>query len=71
MECQFKIHEVAQKLVSRLLFNFQDLKLSIKDIIAVLKDTLNTTLGFLWILDPHAIGVPSNTLERHLISSLL
>jgi hypothetical protein len=47
MECQFKIHEVAQKLVSTLLFNFQDLKLSTKDIIAVLKDTLNTTLGFL------------------------
>jgi len=34
-----------------------------------MKDTLNTTLGPLPILDPHVIGVPSNTLERHLISS--
>ncbi len=30
---------------------------------------MNTTLGPLLILDPHAIGVPSNTLERHSISS--
>ncbi len=51
------------------LFSFQDLRLSTKDIIAILKDTLNTTLGPLPISDPHAIGLPSNTLERHLISS--
>ncbi len=37
--------EVAQKLVSTPLFSFQDLKLNTRDIIAVLKDTLNTTLG--------------------------
>jgi len=61
--------EVAQKLVSTPLFNFQDLKLSTKEIIAVLKDTLNTTSGSLPILDPHATGVPSNTLERHYPSS--
>jgi hypothetical protein len=69
MECQLQIHEVVQKLVSTLLFSFQDLKLSTKDIIALLKDTLNTTSGPLPILDPHATGVPSNTLERHLINS--
>jgi hypothetical protein len=69
MECQFQIHEVAEKLVSTLLFSFEDLKLSTKDIIAVLKDTLNTTSGPLPIPDPHAIGLPSNTLERHLIGS--
>jgi hypothetical protein len=45
------------------------LKLSTKDIIAVLKDTLNTTLGPLPILDPHVIRVPSNILERHSIGS--
>jgi hypothetical protein len=61
--------EVAQKFVSTLLFNFQDLKLNIKDIIVILKDTLNTTLGLPPIHDPHATGVPSNTLERHSISS--
>ncbi len=55
--------------MSTLLFSFQDLKLSTRDIIAILKDTLNTTLGSLPIHDPHAIGVPSNTLERHLIGS--
>jgi hypothetical protein len=55
--------------VSRLLFSFQDLKLSTRDMIVVLKDTLNTSLGPLLIPDPHAIGVPSNTLERHSISS--
>ncbi len=38
------MREVTQKLVSTPLFCFQDLKLSTKDIIAVLKDTLNTTL---------------------------
>jgi len=69
MECQLQMHEVAQKLVSTPLFNFQDLKLSTKDIIAILKNTMNTTSGLLPILDPHIIGVPSNTLERHLISS--
>jgi hypothetical protein len=63
------MHEVAQKLVSTPLFNFQDLKLNTKDIIAVLKDTLNTTLGPLPIPNPHATRLPSNTLERHLISS--
>ncbi len=51
------------------LFSFQNLKPSTKDIIAVLKDTLNTTLGPLPIPDPHAIRLPSNTLERHLIGS--
>jgi hypothetical protein len=61
--------EVAQKLVSTPLFSFQDLKLSTRDIIVVLKDTLNTTLGPLLIPYPHATGVPSNTLERHSISS--
>ncbi len=63
------MHEVAQKLVSTPLFSFQDLKLSTRDIIAVLKDTLNTTLGVLPIPDPHATGLPSNTLEKHLIGS--
>jgi hypothetical protein len=63
------MHEVAQKLVSTPLFSFQNLRLSTKDIIAVLKDTLNTTLGPLPIPNPHAIGLPSNTLERHLIGS--
>jgi hypothetical protein len=55
--------------VSTPLFSFQDLKLSTMDIIVVLKDTLNTTSCPLPILDPHAIGVPSNTLERHSIGS--
>jgi len=55
--------------MSKPLFCFLDLKLNIRDIIAVLKDTLNTTLGPLPIPDPHAIGVPSNTLERYSISS--
>jgi hypothetical protein len=59
------MHDVAQKLVSTPLFSFQDLKLSIKDIIVVLKDTLNTTSSPLPIPDPHATRVPSNTLERH------
>jgi hypothetical protein len=62
MECQFQMHEVAQKLVSTPLFNFQNLKLSTRDIIIVLEDTLNITLGPLPILDPHATEVPSNTL---------
>jgi hypothetical protein len=70
MECQLQMYEVAQKLMSTPLFNFQDLKLSTRDIIVVLKDTLNTTLGPLPIPDPHATGLSSNTLERHLIGSL-
>jgi hypothetical protein len=69
MECQLQMREVAQKLVSTLLFSFQDLKLSMRDIITILEDTLNTTLGPLSIADPHATGVPSNTLERHSIGS--
>jgi hypothetical protein len=69
MECQFQMPEVAQKLVSTPLFCFQDLKLSTRDIIAVLKDTLNTTLGPLPIPNPHVISVPSNTLEKHSINS--
>jgi hypothetical protein len=63
------MHEVAQKLVNTSLFSFQDLKLSTRDIIAILKDTLNTTSGPLPILDPHTTVLPSNTLERQLISS--
>jgi len=51
------------------LFNFQDLKLSTRDIIIVLNDTLNITSGPLLIPDPHATGVPSNTLERHSIGT--
>jgi hypothetical protein len=63
------MREVAQKLVNTPLFNFQDLKLSTKDIITLLKDTLNITSGPLPIFDPHAIRVLSNTLERHSIGS--
>ncbi len=63
------MREVAQKLVSTPLFSFQDLKLSTRDIIAMLKDTLNTTSCPLPIPNPHAIRLPSNTLERHLIGS--
>jgi hypothetical protein len=61
--------EAVQKLVNAPLFSFQDLKLSTRDIIVVLKDTLNTTLAPLPIPNPHAIRVPSNTLERHAIGS--
>jgi hypothetical protein len=61
--------EVAQKLMSTPLFNFQDLKLNTKDIITILKDTLNTTSDPLPIRDPHATRVPSNTLEKHSIGS--
>jgi hypothetical protein len=61
--------EVVQKLVSTPLFSFQDLKLNTRDIITILKDTLNTTSSLPPILNPHAIGVPSNTLERHSIGS--
>jgi hypothetical protein len=71
MECQLQMREVAQKLVSTSLFSSQDLKLSTRDIIVVLKDTLNTTSGPLPIPNPHAIGVPSNTLERHTIGSFV
>jgi len=60
------MREVVQKLVSTPLFSFQDLKLSTKDIIIVL-NTLNTTSSLLPIPDPHVIGVPSNTLEKHSI----
>ncbi len=69
MECQLQMCEVEQQLMSTSLFNFQDLKLKIRDIIEVLQDTLDTTLGPLPILDPHATGVPSKTLEKHSISS--
>jgi hypothetical protein len=69
MECQRQMHEVTQKLVDTPLFSFQDLKLSTRVIIIVLKDTLNTTSGPLPILDPHATRVPPNTLERHSIGS--
>jgi hypothetical protein len=69
MECQFQMREMVQKIVNTSLFNFQDLKLSTKDIIVVLKDTLNTTSSPLPIPDPYAIGVPSNTLEKHSIGS--
>jgi len=55
--------------VSTPLFSFQDLKLNTKDIITILEDTLNTTSGPLPIPDPHATEVPSNTLEKHSISS--
>ncbi len=63
------MREVAQKLVNTPLFNFQDLKLNTRDIIAKLKDTLNTTSGLLPIPNPHVTKVPSNTLERHSIGS--
>jgi hypothetical protein len=61
--------EVAQKLVNTPLFSFQDLKLSTKDIIILLKDTLNTTSNPLPIPNSHATRVPSNTLQRHSIGS--
>jgi hypothetical protein len=63
------MREVAQKLMSTPLFCFQDLKLNTMDIIVILKDTLNITLGFLPIPEPHVTRVPSNTLERHSIGS--
>jgi hypothetical protein len=61
--------EMVQKLVNTSLFSFQDLKLSSRDIVVVLKDTFNTTLGPLPIHDSHVIRVPSNTLEKHSIGS--
>jgi len=63
------MREAALKLMRTPLFSFQDLKLSTREIIAVLEDTLNITLGPLLIPHPHATGVPSNTLEKHLIGS--
>jgi len=63
------MREVVQKLMNTPLFSFQDLKLSSRDIIIVLEDTLNTTSGLVPIPNPHAIGVPFNTLERHSIGS--
>ncbi len=45
------------------------MKLNIRDIIAILKDTLHITSNPLPIPDPHTIGVSSNTLERHSIGS--
>jgi hypothetical protein len=67
MECQLQMHAVAQKLMNTPLFSFQDLKLSTKDIIAILEDTLNTTSGPLPIPEPNATEVPSNTLDKHVI----
>jgi len=69
MEWQLQMCEVVQKLVSTPLFSFQDLKLSIRNIITVLKDTLNITSSPLPIPNPHATRVPSNTLDIHSISS--
>jgi len=43
MECQLQMCEMVQKLMNTSLFSFQDLKLSTRDIIVVLKDTLNIT----------------------------
>jgi hypothetical protein len=63
------MREVAQKLVNTPLFCFQDFKLSNKDIIVILKDTLNTTSGPLPIPNPHVKVVSSNALKRHLIGS--
>jgi hypothetical protein len=69
MECQLQMCELVQKLVNTPLFSFQDLKLSTKAIIIVLKDTLNITSSPLPIPNPHATEVPSNTLEKHSIGS--
>ncbi len=71
MVCQLQMREMAHKLVSTLLFSYQDLKLSIRNIIVILKDTLNITSSLLPIPNPHATRVPSNTLERHSIGSRL
>jgi hypothetical protein len=59
------MREVAQKIVNTSLFSFQDLKLSTKEIITILKDTLNITS----CPNPHATWVPSNTLDKHSIGS--
>jgi hypothetical protein len=69
MECQLQMREMVQKFVNTLLISFQDLKLSTRDIIAVLKDDMNTTSCPLPIPDPHATRVLSNILERHSICS--
>jgi len=69
MEWQLQMCEVVQKLVSTPLFSFQNLKLSTRNIITVLKNTLNITSSPLPILNPHVTRVPSNTLDIHLISS--
>jgi hypothetical protein len=63
------MREMMQKLMSTPLLSFQDLKLRTMDIIVILKNTLNTTSSLLLIPDPHALRVPSNTLERHSIGS--
>jgi hypothetical protein len=60
---------MVEKLVITPLFSFQDLKLNTGDIIAILKDTLNTTLGSLLIPDSHATRVPSKTLKIQSIGS--
>jgi hypothetical protein len=65
MECQLQMCEVAQKLMNTSLFSFQDLKLNTSDIIIILKDTLNTTSGFLPIPDPHV----TRLLDLHSIGS--
>ncbi len=54
IKCQLQMREMTQKLVRTPLFSFQDLKLSTRDIIAILEDTLNTTSGPLPIPNPHA-----------------
>jgi hypothetical protein len=59
------MREVTQKIVNTSLFSFQDLKLSTREIIAILKDTLNITS----CPNPHATWVPSNTLDKHSIGS--
>ncbi len=46
IECQLQMHEVAQKLVSTPLFSFQDLKLSTRDIIAILEGYLGHYIRF-------------------------
>jgi hypothetical protein len=61
--------EMAQKLVNILLFSFQDLKQSTKDIIAILKDNLNTTSNPLSIPNPHVIRVPCDALPSSLMDS--
>ncbi len=65
------MREMVQKLVSTPFFCFQDLNISTRDIITIVKDTLNTTSNPLPIPDPHVTRVPSNTLERHLIGSCI
>jgi hypothetical protein len=52
------MRQVAQKLMNTPLFSYQNLKLSTKDIIAILKDTMNIILGPLPIFDPHCYRGP-------------